>query len=284
MDTRLVLIICRYLSVREPFELNLGSQRAYILTDPKDVALMFKASATMTFDKFGHDLLGMFGCSAEGNRKIWANTATLSGFAKASWNPKALPIGPLVMELFSHQFLPGPRLEKYMKTTVECIRDNFQKWMSRKGEPFLLQQWCAVNINKALTLSLLGRSVDEVNPQLLDKFLQFNQTGWKLIFGYPKWLAPDTHRSRDVILDTMEAFIALPKVQRHDQAYIINCVEEEARNIGLSDRDIAAMVSMIYWGYVLLFVKDSFIYHGPGELTPPTIGSLPMHIKYVIGC
>lgn len=244
----------RYLSGREPFELKLGHQRTYILTDPKDVASMFKASSTLTFDKFGRDLLGMFGCSAKGNEKVWASTATLSGFKKATWNPKALPIGPLCLELFAQQFLPGPRLDEYVKTTVDCIRDNFQHCVPKKGEPFLLQKWCALNINKALTLSLLGRGVDGINPQLLDTFLQFNQSGWKLIFGYPKWLAPHTYRARDVILDTMEAFIKLPKTQRHDQAYIINCVEEEARNIGLGDRDIAAMVSMIYWGYVLLFL------------------------------
>ncbi|TLD31886.1 Plasma membrane [Venturia nashicola] len=240
--------MCRYLSGREPFELKLGFQRTYILTDPKDVSSMFKASSSMTFDKFGQDLLGMFGCSAEGNKKIWANTATLPGFKKAPWNPKGLPIGPLCLELFAQQFLPGPRLDEYVKITVDCIRDDFQKCMPRKGEPFLLQKWCAVNINKALTLSLLGRVMDDINPQLLDTFLQFNQTGWKLIFGYPRWVARDTHRSRDVILNTMEAFVKVPRIQRHDQAYIINCVEEEGRNIGLDDRDMAAMFSMIFWG------------------------------------
>ncbi|KAE9983847.1 hypothetical protein EG328_009461 [Venturia inaequalis] len=215
----------------------------------QDVASMFKASSTMTFDRFGHDLLVMFGCSAEGNRKIWAkDPTTLPGFKKATWNPKALALGPLSLDLFAQQFLPGPKLDKYVKITVECIRDDFQKWMPRKGEPFMLQKWCAVNINKALTASLLGRVMDDVNPQLLDTFLQFNQTGWKLIFGYPKWLASHTYRSRDVILNTMEAFIKLPKLQRHEQSYMINCVEEDARNIGIGDRDIAAMVSMIFWG------------------------------------
>lgn len=52
-------------------------------------------------------------------------------------------------------------------------------------------------IGRALTGTVMGPRLLELNPTLLDDFYAYDNNLIKLMFGWPQWLAPDVYRVRD---------------------------------------------------------------------------------------
>jgi hypothetical protein len=235
----------------------LAGQKIYVLTSPRDVSSVFRETKSLTYEKFCRDLLKMFACSNRGIEKVWAASTTSEKFVATHTNSKALCLGALTMELFARQFLPGPKLDSFARIILHRIDESLQyedpttpharKSSTSRSNPLQLRVWCAEIINDAVCHALLGTQFTRTHPQYLDAFFRFNTSGWKLIFGYPRWIAPQLYQDRDEMLTCLEEFLKLPRAYRSDQSWLIHCMEDESRALGIDEKDMASMWAMILW-------------------------------------
>lgn len=123
-------------------------------------------------------------------------------------------------------------------------------------------------MGRASTETVMGSKLLELNPNVLDDFYAYDSNLIKLMFGWPRWLAPRVYEIRDRIraamktwhaeaskeapLDADDAKIG-PEDPEHDLYYgskLIRAQRAAMMKMGLSADDAASMNVSLLFAYV----------------------------------
>lgn len=92
-----------------------------------------------------------------------------------------------------------------------------------------------------------GKSLLEIEPNLLHIFRQWEETNWKYVFQLPRCLSKDTYAARDGLVGALTKYFHLPRERRSDTAYFVKMAESELRDIALDEREIARIHMLQMW-------------------------------------
>ena len=199
-----------------------------------------------------NDLLVAFGVNAtvipELWRKLKPDSTDENGQDKI---PQGLSAIHSTLDLYKRQLLPGRRLDEFSANLLGHINRSLS-WekVSQRGVAMSrvsLKDFCAEILVDALTRTLFGDRIFEVESDLVQNLLDFNDDAWMLIFHYPQSAARRLSRARHKILEGFMNYLQGPDEIRSGQAWLIERTMRQQKTLDISDEDRAALMLMIYW-------------------------------------
>ena len=97
-------------NILEPFTITVAGSQIHILTEPKDVAVAYKNSSTLSFDGFVQAMMRTFGSSEYYVRAMY-NHVPHSLQENDFPNPQNKPLAKLSKDLHINQLYPGEHLD-----------------------------------------------------------------------------------------------------------------------------------------------------------------------------
>jgi hypothetical protein len=234
----------------EPFAITVAGQRLYMVTSPRDVSALYKNTATLTFDEFVHDMMESLGMSKTGLAKSWEPSNSPS----SSKGHKALP--HIAEEVYRKQFQPGELLTSLwheiqnrldVSSSYETIPASAIRHETSDHKRVSLWLWCRSILFESVTTAIFGESLLQLTPNLAEVFAAFDDNSWKLTYKLPPAAARDMHKAKDQIKATFERYLRLPRSERNGAAWVIGALEDEMRDFGLDESDMAVLFTMPLW-------------------------------------
>ena len=201
-----------------------------------------------------NDLLIAFGVNPLVIPKLWEKPLSNTS-VKTNWASSSKILSPIhaTLDHYKRQLLPGERLDKFSASLFDYIDDSlhWEKLASRYGGTInrvSLSDFCAEILVEALSRTMFGDRIFELEPDLIQSMVDFNDDAWMLIFQYPQPPGSRLHVARRKLLDFFRNYMQAPKEMRLGQAWVIDRVMEELDAIDMRDEDKAPLLLMIYWG------------------------------------
>lgn len=160
------------------------------------------------------------------------------------------------LDLYKRQLLPGPKFETINRTLLGYISRSMTQDMARSMQTGVategvcsisLNSFCSTILVDAVTRTLFGDGIYEIEPDMTQCLLDFNYDAWMLVFQYPQAANSKMIKARQKILSAFSRYIQGPLSQRTGQSWIIETVLEEQKHLNIDDEDRAALLLMIYW-------------------------------------
>ena len=201
-----------------------------------------------------NDLLIAFGVDSDIIPKLWQKPVLAENF-KMSWgaSPKVLSPIHATLDYYKKQLLPGERLDQFA-TSLFGHLDQSLRWgslLSRYGRStnrISLKDFCADILVDALSRSMFGNRIFELEPELIRCMIDFNDDAWMLIFKYPQAADSKLHISRRKLLEFFRRYMQSSAEFRRGQAWVIDKALQDLDAIDMRDEDKAPLLLMIYWG------------------------------------
>ena len=243
---------------REPFALTLGREKMYILTSPDDVVTAMKNRTTLDDCEIIRDLMLSFGASHSGVKQVFAPKPAFIGKIRQQ-NPQGKSLFNLKEDFYHTQLHPGEQFNIIQKRFLELINqamesENLLKIGMPRYPAILahtsLWKLCQQIFVSAGIEAFFGAHILDINAQLLQDFIEFDDNNWMIFFNWPGPQAKKAREPMTRVLHTLERFIDLPKADRPGTAWLIDTMEESSRQLGIKPADRAVVLLMVMWVYV----------------------------------
>ena len=203
-----------------------------------------------------NELLVSFGVDPSAISKLWAKPTTVGVVSKkndGNLEPsQGLSAVHFTLDLYKKQLLPGPRFEVMSDTLLGHIdnmleRENVKAHYGASVNSVSLKDFCGRIMVEALTRTLFGNGIFDVEPNIVQYIIDFNQDAWMLVFKYPQPAGSKLNRARDMLLNAFVAYMQGPPEVRSGPAWLIEIVMKQYESLDVRDEDRAALTLMIYW-------------------------------------
>lgn len=162
-------------------------------------------------------------------------------------------------DYYRQQLQPGDSLETSWTRAQNLISTSLQ-WDNISSKCVLsdtnglkslsLLGWCRETLLEPVTTAVFGERLLQLNPDLMQTFVKFDDDSWKLNYKLPRLICEEMHTARENILATFRKYFALPPNERTGESWLVRTIETEMRKIEVPESDIAALFAMPFWVYV----------------------------------
>ena len=241
---------------KEPYSITIAGQVIYIVTSPEDVQTLYKSTLTISWLRFIQDLYRWIGIPQSKIDSLWR---VPSEPEKVTYPVQKLPPTQRMSEYHTQQLLPGEKLDTMTQKFLSYV-DERLRWQelyaskhcilesSSDSVKLSLMDWTADVFIRASTEIYWGKSIWKVAPNLIDAYLQWEETSWKYVFQLPRFFSRDMYAAKDQLLDGFAAYFGQQKDKREDATYFVTMTEEELRGLAFSDHDVGKVNMLQYWG------------------------------------
>ncbi|KAI3327514.1 cytochrome P450 [Ustulina deusta] len=229
--------------------------KSYVITDAQHVGEVYRNTETLSYEEFVQMMMRILGNS---EASVQAMFTPLPKDKEGFPNPHGKPLGILFRQMHIHQLFPGDNLTFLESRFYKFFDEHLH--LSRLGEtcPYAMEttdkciilpltQWCSDFFVKGGQTAYFGPRLAEINPDLTDEFLVFDELSYQVIYQYPTFLSKKMRTSRDRLLLGLKQYLQLPQDQRNEDAWFVKAMEEEMRAINMSAEDMAIATMTIYW-------------------------------------
>lgn len=236
----------------EAFALTVGGQKLYVLLSPEDVGAIYRNNTTLSWDAMLDELLVAFGVSATVIPKMWAKPENSNESLRNPDRAPGLSAIHSTLEMYKKQLLPGPRLDTLSDTLLGHISNLMPLYDGSFGQGsstrvLSLKDFCASVLVDALTRTLFGEHIRNLEPNIVQCLLDFNDDAWMLVFKYPQSANSKLNVARNRILKGFVRYLDSPEHVRLGKSWLIDEVMKMLSNVDINNKDRAAMLLMIYW-------------------------------------
>lgn len=241
---------------REPFAITLAGSKIYVLTSYRDVTDAYRNMTTFSYEIFVQEMMRWCGSTDSCIQKMYKSTRdTLFP------NAKERPLAILARDMHIHQLFPGPNLddlaEKFHKNFTRLVSlDSLGQYKDKRAEVgkdqviVPLNSWVSDNFVRAGTDAYFGPKLLELDSNLVDTFLEFDDLSWQVLYQYPRILAGRMYAARDRLTQVIEDYFKIDQSDRDGDAWFTKAMENDMRRLGITDHDLAIMMMTIHWGCV----------------------------------
>lgn len=246
-------------------QLTLFGFPTYFISRAEDITEVYRNTRTLTLDEFYQRVFLDMGTSKQGVSKLFESAPKDVKHAETKREKSAVQV---LRELQILQLQPGPHLDalelavlSYMDRHMQpgVLRTSDSRYQDERGRrgpsngadsfELPLLHWCSDIMIRSAQMTLFGSAVDRIDPCLPDRFLEFENLSWKMLYQFPEFLARDFINKRDYLRGVLKTFCDLPQKERSDaEAWVISSTEEKCRNLGISSDDTASVLLVLYWG------------------------------------
>ncbi|KAL8902779.1 MAG: hypothetical protein Q9207_004387 [Kuettlingeria erythrocarpa] len=234
-----------------------------IIRSTQDVAVLWKKTATFTFDPFVENVMKAFGLHASAVDSMFhpdpghlLPLEASSSSKLSSENPTGKCYFHMQKDWFRLQLHPGENLralqDKYayflsQSITWTSLSDSYVVSSNNNRKVVSLKGFTRQTLGVCAMKAFFGTELFEFSPGFLCHYQDFEDSSWKVFYNYPHFLAKSLHKVKDQAIDDLVKYFALPTEQRPDLAWIFRTMDTELTNLKLDERDRAGMMMMIIW-------------------------------------
>jgi hypothetical protein len=100
--------------------------------------------------------------------------------------------------------------------------------------------------------NFLGHDWYKSHPDFLNAYLIWERTNWKYMFQFPGFLSRDMLSARELMVDSLVQYLRIPRDKKNDASYFFKSTENMLRELGCSEQDMARMLLLHLWAYVIM--------------------------------
>ena len=242
----------------EPYTVSMPGQNLCLMSSPKQISDIFKNTTDLSYNTFIRHVLTSIGVSAPAVDK-WIPLHLSEHEVKQGVHSVNAVSGELTLigeKLCQRQLLPGKELDIVQKAFTDHINELlvWEKVLSIVPQvpsslvvSTSLLGWCQDVLLGPATEAFFGKRLLQIDPDLVKRFCIFDDASWKLHFGYPRILSRDMHSAKDSMITSLKRYWELPREDRSDASFLIKSFEVEMREMGIEEKDMAALVMPLYW-------------------------------------
>lgn len=202
-----------------------------------------------------NDLLIAFGVNSFMIPKLWEKPAQDSSSANPGAPHKLLSPIHTTLHHYKTQLLPGERLDQFGGALFGHISNavcwkNISQLNGGATSRIPLTRFCGEILVEALGRAMFGSQGFDMEPDLVQAMLDFNDDAWMLIFQYPQSHDSKLHKARRKLLKFFMKYMQSPEGTRSRQAWLMDEVLRDLAGIDMQDEDRAPLLLMIFWGLV----------------------------------
>lgn len=245
----------------------MAGRRTVLLRDVQDVATVWKNTQALTIDPFVVGVLGAFGISKPTLVKIFTDPRELiHGEAREkslliNENPYKKGYMDLERDWFSAQLLGTEKLRRLLGKYLHYLHQSLA-WESlspvyvlsspsasatEQSKTVSLTRFCQHTVSFCSTSTFFGSKLQQVAPDFLHNYQDFEKLSWKIFYRMPPFLAKSSHRAKEKAIDGLIQYLDLPEGEKSELEVIFRTMINELGYIGVGNRDIAAFVMVIIW-------------------------------------
>ncbi|KAI8944156.1 cytochrome P450 [Xylaria longipes] len=241
----------------EIFAIELPGKKLNIITSPPDVAAAFRDTVALRFDGHLNELLENFGFGPEAIRRGWHKPTP------GDWcyipnnpiNPNQLNFIHLTEYIYKKQLLPGSKMDVMCKSFLDALYESVQ-WDKLNScghaedgdyKRISLYSLCRFAMVDAATRSMFGQHLHDIEPDIVEHMLGFNDNAWMVFFRYPDFFGLPVTEPRRKMMNALKRFIQLPESQRSNQAWSIKNIIAAQEIVGFDLEAKASVILMIFW-------------------------------------
>ena len=225
------------------------------MSSPQDVAELYKNATTLSWIETSRQVYKWVGIAPVDIDKIRG----LPPKGKHATDEKR-STSQLVEDLHHQQLLPGEKLEKLGEGFAAHI-SNSLTWENIKTNPNVIEasaesvkislmDLCAKTMVEGTTRTYYGKRIEELAPELLQHYLKFDSTNWKIMYQLPPFLARDMYDAKDSLVTAFTKYFQSPQEQRSDATYFVTALEAQLRALGFNTDQVARVNMLHHWAYV----------------------------------
>lgn len=106
---------------------------------------------------------------------------------------------------------------------------------------------CQYTLLEAGIYSFFGRTIMEIDKNIIPNMLTFTENAWMLFYGLPSFLASGVLTPQSAVIATFQQFADLPESLRNDQSWSVQQILISQECVGVDLRSRACMLLMILW-------------------------------------
>ena len=162
-------------------------------------------------------------------------------------------------EMYQRQLLPGAKLDGLSQKIIGFIDENLQ-WEKLAGPSVMeisetyiqlsLKTFCRGKLIDMISHYMFGEKLYQIEPNIAEHMVQFNDDAWMVLFRYPKFMAPKLAKSRQKIQEAFRKYIQIPREQRSDAMWGMQNIIAAQEQAGIREKDRTALLLLVYWAYV----------------------------------
>ena len=230
----------------------MSGERFYMLTNPRDAATAFRRTQALAWEPYLKRLMLQFGVQQSSLPKIWDAPEPESPKHSNPLNPKHKSLVHYSEDLYRQQLTPGPKLDDFSFKLSELVNTSLQ-WRALSNlctseQKVPLMDFCAHVSIDAMTRSLFGDVIYEIEPRLTHMQHDFSEEAWKLLmFPYPKVAARRLHTARQGIHDALLRYMRMSSERRTEAAWFWHEILKEQKASDLDDYDRSSITFMLLY-------------------------------------
>ncbi|KAF2837773.1 cytochrome P450 monooxygenase [Patellaria atrata CBS 101060] len=242
----------------KPFILYVAGEKLAVISNPKHVHQIYKDTSSFSFDPFIDTLYsGVANVSSEGRTALWRSPK--DGFKSLYPNPKQKVLVHTCSDLVHKQLLQPARLHDLIGTVLYEI-ERYTRWnsffpstiLSSEGDARVVSayRWCRDVLVDCQTQAFFGQYLRDIEPNFTTLMDAWDDNAWMMTYQYPPFLAKAAIEPRDKLIKALKQYFDTPVDERPTRSTVplINEVEAEKKQGGLSTEDIARTLLMVLWG------------------------------------
>ena len=243
-------------NLQQPFSITIAGTKLYILTNPKDISEAYMSTSSLSFDTFVKLLIRTCGSSKQIVERLYQN--------QSPPGEPAYSLGTAIHSLQVQQS-SGPRLEELSVVILRDLEKSLHvedvTLYDRYGSKTFatasatadlaslsLKKWCSEIVIGAGQRAYFGDQLSKIDPRLAETFVEFDSRSWQLLYHFPRLISKQMHVAKDRLIDVLTAYFETPMEQRTGASWSIQLFEKGMRDLGFTEREMATLMMLQYWG------------------------------------
>ncbi|KAH8700864.1 putative cytochrome P450 [Talaromyces proteolyticus] len=253
-------------SSKEPFGITMAGKSIYLLTNPKDVAEVYRHEDTLSRDMVVKDLYSRTGISmAKVERLLVANSESPHNKGL----PRPLHYVDIAMEYFRRELSPGEPLDRFVdEAALPAILKAFDFGRTHAHSAILhnngdslvvsLEHLCIEALINGVIDTYYGPSLRKVNPDFVHSFMMWERVNWKYIFQLPGFLSKDMLDAKSDLVDTFVTYFEMDRAERGCGNFFVDSVEDTLREAGMGNEEVGRIFFLHSWAILGNMQKAAF--------------------------
>lgn len=239
-------------NTQEPVAVYILGIKLYFVFDPSHVLATFRNGSTLSWDRFLDELLVLFGVDrAAINDSLHRHNAELKDFYSlvTSRPVKKMTLRHFTEALYMRQ-LAVDKADELSVAFFQCFLESSKmETILFKGEGAIrmsLQDLVDRTVSRSVAHSLFGSIIFELENDFTKHTLSVADQMWRVVYHYPKWLAPDFYNAYEHVMVAIERFAHLEPHQLSSASFMVRTMLEAEKLYDLDSRSAACLVCMMY--------------------------------------
>ncbi|ROV91189.1 hypothetical protein VMCG_09334 [Cytospora schulzeri] len=241
----------------EPFAIQLPGRKLYIITDPKDVTEVFNNKHGLDNDYSLRELVGVFGVTPEGIRRAWhvPQPGDWCFIPENPINPQQMSFAKWIQYSYRKYLLTAETMEEicsmFVNSLLDTICTDSMESCRRQDNTVSLYTLIRKVMVEASTRSMFGPHLHEIDHNVVEYILGFNDNAWQVVTRYPDLFGRSAvSRPRKKMMAIIRQFVERPLAENSLANSFVRNLLIAMENTGLDMHSRAAMLLMVFWATV----------------------------------